>query len=132
MGVDVRRTRIVAYTLTSALAGLAGMVYAFVDNTVNPTIFGLENVFLLLFMIIIGGIGRAAGAVVGAILLYLLPFVLSPLIGHHHALVFGLVMVLVVLFQPKGLMGLWDAWRDRSRAVAPGTGPVPNKALPHG
>jgi len=132
MGVDVRRTRIVAYTLTSALAGLAGMVYAFVDNTVNPTIFGLENVFLLLFMIIIGGIGRAAGAVVGAILLYLLPFVLSPLIGHHHALVFGLVMVLVVLFQPKGLMGLWDAWRDRSRSVDPGTGPVPNKALPHG
>jgi branched-chain amino acid transport system permease protein len=132
MGVDVRRTRIVAYTLTSALAGLAGMVYAFVDNTVNPTIFGLENVFLLLFMIIIGGIGRAAGAVVGAILLYLLPFVLSPLIGHHHALVFGLVMVLVVLFQPKGLMGLWDAWRDRSRSVAPGTGPVPAKGLPHG
>jgi len=109
MGVDVRRTRIVAYTLTSTLAGLAGMVYAFVDNTVNPTIFGLENVFLLLFMIIIGGIGRAAGAVVGAVLLYLLPFVLSPLIGHHHALVFGLVMVLVVLFQPKGLMGVWDA-----------------------
>lgn len=116
MGVDVRRTRIMAYTLTSALAGLAGVVYAFVDNTVNPTIFGLENVFLLLFMIIIGGIGRAAGAVVGAVLLYLLPFVLSPLIGHHHALVFGCVMVLVVLFQPKGLMGLWDAIRPH-RAV---------------
>jgi branched-chain amino acid transport system permease protein len=118
MGVDVRRTRILAYTLTSTLAGLAGMVYAFVDNTVNPTIFGLENVFLLLFMIIIGGIGRAAGAVVGAVLLYLLPFVLSPLIGHHHALVFGLVMVLVVLFQPKGLMGVWDAlMARRSQAV---------------
>jgi branched-chain amino acid transport system permease protein len=116
MGVDVRRTRIMAYTLTSALAGLAGVVYAFVDNTVNPTIFGLENVFLLLFMIIIGGIGRAAGAVLGAVLLYLLPFVLSPLIGHHHALVFGCVMVLVVLFQPKGLMGLWDAIRP-NRAV---------------
>jgi hypothetical protein len=40
--------------------------------------------------------------------------------------------VLVVLFQPKGLMGLWDAWRERSRSVTSGTGPVPNKALPHG
>jgi hypothetical protein len=39
MGVDVRRTRIIAYTLTSALAGLAGVVYAFVDNTVNPNNF---------------------------------------------------------------------------------------------
>ena len=111
MGVDVARTKIIAYTLTSALAGIAGMVYAFVDNTVNPPIFGLENAFLLLFMVIVGGSGRDAGAVVGAVLLYLLPFVLSPLIGHHHALVFGLVMLVVILFQPKGLIGILDSLR---------------------
>ena len=113
MGVNVARTKIIAYTVTSALAGMAGMVYAFVDNTVNPLIFGLENVFLLLFMVIVGGSGRHAGAVVGAVLLYLLPLVLSPLIGHHHALVFGVFMVVVVLFQPKGLIGLWDMLRKR-------------------
>lgn len=113
MGVNVGRTKIIAYTVTSALAGMAGMVYAFVDNTVNPLIFGLENVFLLLFMVIVGGSGRHAGAVVGAVLLYLLPLVLSPLIGHHHALVFGVFMVVVVLFQPKGLIGLWDMLRKR-------------------
>jgi branched-chain amino acid transport system permease protein len=113
MGVNVARTKIVAYTVTSALAGMAGMVYAFVDNTVNPPIFGLENAFLLLFMVIVGGSGRHAGAVVGAVLLYLMPLVLSPLIGHHHALVFGVFMVAVVLFQPKGLIGLWDALRKR-------------------
>lgn len=115
MGVNVARTKIIAYTLTSAMAGMAGMVYAFVDNTVNPPIFGLQNSFLLLFMVIVGGSGRHAGAVVGAALLYLMPFVLSPLIGHHHALVFGLVMVAVVLFQPKGLIGVWDALRARQR-----------------
>ena len=115
MGVNVARTKIIAYTLTSAMAGIAGMVYAFVDNTVNPPIFGLQNSFLLLFMVIVGGSGRHAGAVVGAALLYLMPFVLSPLIGHHHALVFGLVMVAVVLFQPKGLIGVWDALRARQR-----------------
>ena len=113
MGVNVARTKIVAYTVTSALAGMAGMVYAFVDNTVNPPIFGLENAFLLLFMVIVGGSGRHAGAVVGAALLYLMPLVLSPLIGHHHALVFGIFMVAVVLFQPKGLIGLWDTLRKR-------------------
>ena len=118
MGVDPRRTRIVAYVVTSALAGLAGIVYAFVDNTVNPVIFGLENAFLLLFMVIIGGSGSHAGAMVGAVLLYLLPFMLSPLIGHHHALVFGLVMVLAVLFQPRGLIGLWEALIARRRATA--------------
>lgn len=108
MGVDVTRTKILAYTITSALAGVAGMVYAFVDNTVNPPIFSLENAFLLLFMVIVGGSGSFAGAIIGAVLLYLLPFVLSPLIGHHHALVFGLFMVVAVLFQPKGLVALRD------------------------
>ncbi len=117
MGINIRTTRIVAYAVTSALAGVAGMVYAFVDNTVNPPIFGLENAFLLLFMVIVGGSGRPAGAIVGAILLYLLPFFLSPLIGHHHALVFGVVMVAVVLFQPKGLIGIWDGWMTRRRAA---------------
>lgn len=113
MGVNVARTKMIVFTLTSALAALAGMVYAFVDNTVNPPIFGLENAFLLLFMIIIGGAGRQAGAVVGAVLLYLLPFVLSPLIGHHHALVFGLLVLGVILLQPRGLIGMYDALRRR-------------------
>ncbi|MFC6284071.1 MULTISPECIES: branched-chain amino acid ABC transporter permease [Polaromonas] len=108
MGVNVARTKIIAYTITSALAGIAGMVYAFVDNTVNPPIFGLSNSFLLLFMVIVGGSGRHAGAIVGAVLLYLMPLVLAPIIGHHHALVFGIFMVAVVLFQPKGVIGIWD------------------------
>jgi branched-chain amino acid transport system permease protein len=116
MGVNVARTKVIAFTLTSVLAGIAGMVYAFVDNTVNPPIFGLENAFLLLFMVIIGGAGRHAGAIVGAVLLYLLPFVLSPLIGHHHALVFGALMVVVILLQPRGLIGLYDRYSRSQKA----------------
>jgi branched-chain amino acid transport system permease protein len=108
MGIDVARTKAAAFTLTSALAGVAGMVYAFVDNTVNPPIFGLENAFLLLFMVIVGGSGRHAGAVIGAVLLFLLPFWLAPLVGHHHVLVFGVLMLAAILVQPKGLIGLWD------------------------
>lgn len=114
MGVNVARTKVIAFTVTSVLAGLAGMAYAFVDNTVNPPIFGLENAFLLLFMVIVGGSGRPAGAVIGAVLLYLLPFVLSPLIGHHHALVFGLLLVGAMLVQPRGLIGVYDALRRRA------------------
>lgn len=118
MGVNVARTKIIAYTITSALAGIAGMVYAFVDNTVNPPIFGLSNSFLLLFMVIVGGSGRHAGAIVGAVLLYLMPLVLSPIIGHHHALVFGIFMVAAVLFQPKGVIGIWDWLQARMRSKA--------------
>jgi branched-chain amino acid transport system permease protein len=109
MGVNVARTKVITFTLTSALAGIAGMVYAFVDNTVNPPIFGLDNAFLLLFMVIVGGAGRHAGAIIGAVLLFLLPFWLSPLIGHHHVLVFGLLVVAAILFQPRGLIGIYDS-----------------------
>lgn len=116
MGVNVARTKVIAFTLTSVLAGIAGMVYAFVDNTVNPPIFGLENAFLLLFMVIIGGAGRHAGAVIGAVLLYLLPFVLSPIIGHHHALVFGVLMVAAILIQPRGLIGIYDKYSSGRKA----------------
>jgi branched-chain amino acid transport system permease protein len=108
MGVNVARTKVIAFTLTSALAGVAGMAYAFVDNTVNPPIFGLDNAFLLLFMVIVGGAGRHAGAIIGAVLLYVLPFVLSPLIGHHHVLVFGMLVLAAILLQPAGLIGLYD------------------------
>jgi branched-chain amino acid transport system permease protein len=109
MGVNVARTKVIVFTLTSALAGVAGMVYAFVDNTVNPPIFGLENAFLILFMVIVGGAGRHAGAIVGAILLFLMPFVLSPLIGHHHVLVFGILVVAAILLYPRGLIGIYDS-----------------------
>ena len=109
MGVNVARTKVIVFTVTSALAGVAGMVYAFVDNTVNPPIFGLENAFLILFMVIVGGAGRHAGAIVGAIVLFLMPFVLSPLIGHHHVLVFGILVVAAILLYPRGLIGIYDS-----------------------
>ena len=113
MGVDVARTKVIVFTLTSTLAGIAGMVYAFVDNTVNPPIFGIDNAFLILFMVIVGGAGRHAGAAIGATLLFLLPFWLAPVVGHHHQLVFGVLMLAVILVQPKGLIGIWDRCRDR-------------------
>jgi len=113
MGINVARTKVIAFTVTSALAGVAGMVYAFVDNTVNPPIFSIENAFLLLFMVIVGGAGRHAGAVIGAVLLFLLPFWLSPLVGHHHALVFGVLIVAAILFEPRGLIGLYDRFARR-------------------
>lgn len=115
MGIDVARTRIAAYTLTSGLAALAGMVYAFVDNTVSPPVFGLENAFLLLFMVIVGGSGTRSGPIAGATLLYLLPFVLAPIVGHHHALLFGVFMVAVMLLEPRGLTGLFSRLQRRER-----------------
>lgn len=106
MGIDPARTKVLAFTATSTLAGLAGIAYAYIDNVINPPVFGLENVFLLLFMVIVGGVGSPAGAVVGTVFLYLAPFVLEPLVGPGFLVVFGILVVLTILFRPRGLAGL--------------------------
>lgn len=118
MGVDIRRTKIIAFTVTSVMAAVAGMVYAFYDNTVNPPVFGIENAFLILFVVIVGGTGSHAGAIIGTIVLKLSQDVLEPFIGHYHALAFGVIVVAAILFQPTGLIGLWDKQVARRAAKA--------------
>ncbi len=125
MGVDVARVKILAFTLTSTLAGAAGVVYAFVDNSVAPTSFDINFAFQLLFMVIVGGSGRHAGAVIGTVLLYLAPFVLEPYIGHHHPLVYGFIMLGAILFQREGLIGLYDSVRRRLASRRPAAAAAP-------
>ena len=116
MGVDVFRIKVAAFTLTSTLAGAAGVSYAFVDNYLSPLVFGLEPMFLLLFMVIIGGTGRHAGAIIGATLLFLAPEVLEEWVGRHYLLVFGILVVVTILFQPNGLLGMWQSLEQRFKS----------------
>ena len=113
MGIDLARTRIAAFVIASTLAGIAGMAYAYVDNVINPAVFGLDSTFLLLFMIVAGGSGRHSGAILGAVLLYLAPYALEPMVGHHAMLVFGVLIVVVILYRPDGLAGLLADLRGR-------------------
>ena len=131
MGVDPRRTRVMAYVITSALAGTAGIVYAFVDNTVNPVIFGLENAFLLLFMVIIGGMGSIMGSFFGAAFIVILPIFLNqflPALGevfglsistatvsHVEFMVFGSLIVWFLIVEPHGLAKLWSVGKQKLR-----------------
>ncbi|KAB7585094.1 branched-chain amino acid ABC transporter permease [Verminephrobacter eiseniae] len=116
MGIDVSRTKIAAYMLASCLAAAAGMCYAFVDRNVNPAAFGIEYGFLLLFAVIVGGVGSQWGAIFGGVLVFVLPLFLAPLIGHYHALIFGIVVVLIMLLEPRGLVGVWLRARSARRS----------------
>ena len=108
MGVDVARTKVVVFTVTGVLAGFAGIAFAFVDNTVNPDLFSVQNAFMLLFMVIVGGSGRHAGAIIGTIVLFMATPILEPYIGTHSQLVFGFIVLGAILFQRQGLIGLYD------------------------
>jgi len=108
MGVDVLFIKVAAFTLTSVLAGVAGVAYAFIDNYVNPLVFSLEPMFQLLFMIVLGGIGRTSGAIIGAIVIFLAPEIFEEWVGRYYILGVGVLVVLSILLLPKGVVELFD------------------------
>jgi branched-chain amino acid transport system permease protein len=117
MGINLARTKTTAFALSAALTGIAGALYAHKLVFISPEQFGILLSIELAMMIFIGGIGSLHGAVYGAIFLIALPqFIavvkdhLPAAIGHQTGLeptVFGLIMVLVILFEPLGIYGRW-------------------------
>jgi len=129
MGVDVRRYKAAAFTLSSAYAGLAGALLALAFGRIVPDSFGFAMSIDFLAMIIIGGLGSLAGGVAGAVLVTALPLVLSHYsdalpflaqpgeggVGAAEAarLLYGAAVVAVLLFAPGGLAQLWTTARGR-------------------
>ena len=113
MGIDVARTRILVFVVTSTLAAVAGMVYAFLDNYVNPNVFDFDLMFLIFFMTIVGGSGRQSGVLLGVVVLTLLLELLSEVVGSHSVLIYGVIVVIAILSWPSGLIGLVDVVRAR-------------------
>jgi branched-chain amino acid transport system permease protein len=104
MGVDVVRFKVVAFVMGSAIAGLAGGFYAHFLTFIMPQNFGFGQSIVILSMVVFGGIGTRWGPVVGAIILGVLPEVSRPIM-EYRTLVYGLLLVAMMRFQPGGLLG---------------------------
>ena len=105
LGVNVVSVRVLAFTVSSALAGLAGALYGHYLLLVTPEIPSLNQQFLVLSMTVIGGMGSFVGPIVGAFALEMLSEYIRAY-GEYHVLVFGLVALVMARFFPKGLTGL--------------------------
>lgn len=115
-GVDTTGLKIQVFTLSAALAGLAGALYAHSVGFISPTQFSLEYSILLVAMVVVGGTGSLAGPFVAAVILTLLQYVhaLIPGISKEAASVIqdwevdisGLVMMLTVILVPGGIAAL--------------------------
>ena len=139
-GVDLPRTRLLAFTYAAVLAGLAGWLYAHMQRSVNPTPFGLSASIQYLLMAVVGGAGSVWGALLGAGLVTmvndqlqtLLPRLLGPG-GSYEAIVFGVLLVAVLQTAPDGLWppirGLFGA-ATRPRRLDPDATPLPRRVLP--
>jgi branched-chain amino acid transport system permease protein len=104
IGIPVASYKVAAFTLSAALSGLAGSLYAPFISAVTPSSFGLSESMVILAMVFLGGVGTIRGALFGALVLGALPEVFR-FTSNYRLLVFGLVLVLVLRFQPQGLLG---------------------------
>ncbi|WP_020185005.1 branched-chain amino acid ABC transporter permease [Methylopila sp. 73B] len=117
-GVDFRRARIWVFVISSIGLGFIGGFYAAHYRGVSFSIFSFDTVLLGLAMLVIGGIGRAEGAVVGTAIVILLDKVLLST-GPLRLILIGLIMLGVVLFLKGGLFGIkaqFRAWRDKKKS----------------
>jgi len=129
MGVNILFYKTLAFAVSAFYAGIAGGLYAFVLRFIEPEIFTLMMSIMFLAMVVVGGLGSMMGAITGAALLCWLDLQLRnildiPYIGEWlealskswfsingvsniQYIVFGTIMVLIMLFEPLGLYGVW-------------------------
>ena len=105
MGVDTAAEKRRVFVLSAVYASLAGSLYAHYITVISPEIYSFLFSVVLVLMVAVGGIGLYWGAVVGAVLLTILPEALRKF-GDWEVPLYGLVMIVVMLFLPRGIAGL--------------------------
>jgi len=114
MGVNTTMVKVLIFAISAALMGVAGVVAAPVLIYVNSNIaFSLYYSFLPIFMAILGGMGTSYGPVIGAFILGYLDTTLRTQLFNYFYLVFGIIMVLIILFLPNGITGLLPILKDK-------------------
>ena len=107
MGLNVRAYKLFVFALGGALAGLAGALNAHFTFFISPNEYGFERAVEILAMGVLGGTGSPWGAVIGGVLITLLPELLRGL-GHYRPLLNGVVLIVIILYSPRGI---WDLLR---------------------
>jgi len=117
MGIHLAYYKTLSFAISAALAGIGGALYAHKLQFISPDQFNIIQSIDLLLMVVIGGLGSVHGAFLGAIFLIAMPQVISvakdylpAVVGQApglQGLVYGLVLIAFVLFEPLGLYGRW-------------------------
>lgn len=128
-GLSLLRTKLQAFAISSFYCGVGGALYAFAYlQTVEPSAFTIDLSFRILFMVIIGGLGTIMGSFLGAGFILLMPIFLNVffhgLFGHSvdatvisavEQVIFGVMIISFLIFEPLGLARLWQLTKERLR-----------------
>lgn len=114
MGIDCPKYKLHVFVVSSMYAGLAGSLFAHYMGFIAPSDFDIFTSVILLVMLFLGGVGTIYGPALGAIFLKLLPEVTYQF-QEYELFSYGLILILVIIFMPRGLLGLftklWQRWR---------------------
>ena len=119
MGIDTTRLKLLAYAMGAVFGGVAGGVFAAIQQFISPESFVLVESVMVVSMVVLGGMGNVWGVVLGAVLLSFVPEILRYTVGPAQQalfgrtliapevmrmLLFGFAMILIMLFRPAGLL----------------------------
>jgi branched-chain amino acid transport system permease protein len=104
-GLPTFRLKVLAFVIATFFAGLAGAFFAHHARFVSADSFRLDETFIILTMLIVGGLGSFLGPIVGAVALVILPEV-SRVLAEYRGVIYGLVLIAVILFRPEGVAGV--------------------------
>jgi len=107
VGIDVSYYKSIVFVISVVIATIAGSLYAFFSGFISPQEASFSHSIELVVMVVLGGLGRIYGAIFGAVILTVLPQLLTAF-EDYETLVFGAIIILVMVFMPKGIASLWD------------------------
>lgn len=102
MGIDPVKTKLYAYMIGAAFGGIAGAFFAAKMTAISPETFAFTQSAMILLAVILGGMGKIPGAILGAMFLVFFPEIFRG-IGQMRMLFFGILLIIIMLFRPQGL-----------------------------
>jgi branched-chain amino acid transport system permease protein len=104
LGINVYKFKVLAFIISTGMAGLAGGIYASYAGFIMPNDFGFIVSVTILAMLTVGGIATIRGAIFGAVILGIVPEIFRPLL-EYRMILYGVIIVLIMRFLPSGLLG---------------------------
>jgi branched-chain amino acid transport system permease protein len=122
IGLNVYQLRLIAFVMAGFMAGVSGALFAFFGRYASASYMFYHVSGEAVVWAIVGGAGTLFGPIVGTTLFIVIRELVSTH-WEHHALIVGVLAILVVILAPKGLVGLWNEGLARWCARAEGTSP---------
>ena len=105
ISINTFHAKVLSFVIATFFAGIAGAFFAHHARFISADSFRLEETFLILTMLIVGGMGSFLGPVIGAVFLVILPEIFRFLL-EYRGVVYGLIMIATILFRPEGIAGV--------------------------